>query len=286
MSNVTTSALDTAAARLLPALPRAAAALARSLPADAALVAGEIDDGSAGRNRLLPAGARCVSAGLNGDVQGTIALIVSGAMAEAIEHGPVLNQELLAGLEPGLGDAALALAEAAAVDIRVEAPQELAAEIALGSPVDGSAFLAVALLDGTDHVATLAVVVRDAPAFAATAAPAGDDIEVVDEESVDFQPLVSTEPPANAHRSLELLADVEMGVTAELGRTRMTVKDLLAMAPGSVIELDRTAGSPVDVLVNGTLVARGEVVVIDEEFAVRISEIIGLDQTARSRRQS
>jgi flagellar motor switch protein FliN/FliY len=68
-----------------------------------------------------------------------------------------------------------------------------------------------------------------------------------------------------------------MQVTAELGRTRMTVRDLLALTPGSVVELDRLAGSPVDVLVNGTLVARGEVVVIDEEFGVRISEIIGLE---------
>lgn len=73
----------------------------------------------------------------------------------------------------------------------------------------------------------------------------------------------------------DLLHDVEMGVTAELGRTRMLVKDVLALGPGSVIELDRTVGSPVDVLVNGTLVARGEVVVIDEEFAVRITEVIG-----------
>jgi flagellar motor switch protein FliN/FliY len=66
-----------------------------------------------------------------------------------------------------------------------------------------------------------------------------------------------------------------MGVTAELGRTRMTVRDLLSLTPGSVVELDRAAGSPVDVLVNGTLIARGEVVVIDEEFGIRISEIIG-----------
>ena len=285
MSPLTTSALEAAAARLLPALPRAAAALARSLPADAALVAGEIDDGSQGRNRLLPADARCVSAGLNGAVQGTLALVVSGAMAEAIEHGPVLNQQLVAGLEPALADAVAALEEGIDNNLRVEAPQEIVAEIALGSPADGSAFLAVALLDGAQHVATLAVVIREAPAFAAGGLGAGDDVRVGEEESVDFQPLVGQAPSPQPNRSLELLADVEMGVTAELGRTRMTVKDLLAMAPGSVIELDRTAGSPVDVLVNGTLVARGEVVVIDEEFAVRISEIIGLDQTSRSRRQ-
>jgi flagellar motor switch protein FliN/FliY len=65
-----------------------------------------------------------------------------------------------------------------------------------------------------------------------------------------------------------------MEVTAELGRHRMTVRDLMSLQPGSVIELDRAAGSPVDVLVNGALLAHGEVVVIDEEFGVRVSEIV------------
>jgi len=78
-------------------------------------------------------------------------------------------------------------------------------------------------------------------------------------------------------RPLAILKDVEMGVTAELGRRRMTVRDLLALTPGSVIELDRAAGSPVDVLVNGTLIARGEVVVIDEEFGIRIAEIVAAE---------
>ena len=68
-----------------------------------------------------------------------------------------------------------------------------------------------------------------------------------------------------------------MDVTVELGRARMPVRDLLAITPGAVIELDRAAGSPVDVLVNGTLIARGEVVVVDEEFGIRISEIVGID---------
>ena len=65
-----------------------------------------------------------------------------------------------------------------------------------------------------------------------------------------------------------------MGVSVELGRTRMTVRELLALTPGAIVELDRAAGSPVDLLVNGTLIARGEVVVVDEEFAVRITEIV------------
>lgn len=84
-------------------------------------------------------------------------------------------------------------------------------------------------------------------------------------------------PSADSARvsSLQMLADVEMHVTAELGRTRMNVAELLALGAGSVIELDRAAGSPIDLLVNGTLIARGEVVVVDEEYGVRLTEIVG-----------
>jgi flagellar motor switch protein FliN len=81
---------------------------------------------------------------------------------------------------------------------------------------------------------------------------------------------------------LDLLSNVEMEVTAELGRTRMTVRDLLSLTPGMVVELDKVAGSPIDMFVNGTLIAHGEVVVIDEEFGIRISEIVGpTAETAR-----
>jgi flagellar motor switch protein FliN len=65
------------------------------------------------------------------------------------------------------------------------------------------------------------------------------------------------------------------GVTAELGRCHMSIREVLSLTPGAVIDLDRAAGAPVDVLVNGTVIARGEVVVIDEEFGIRISEILG-----------
>ena len=77
-----------------------------------------------------------------------------------------------------------------------------------------------------------------------------------------------------AQRDLQMLADVSMTVTIELGRTTVSVRDLLSMAEGSVIELDQAAGAPVDVLVNGTSVARGDVVVVDEELGVRITEVI------------
>ncbi|WP_432511002.1 flagellar motor switch protein FliN [Kineococcus sp. SYSU DK001] len=79
---------------------------------------------------------------------------------------------------------------------------------------------------------------------------------------------------AGPRRTMDLLRDVQMDVTVELGRTSMTVQDLLALTPGSVVELDRAAGSPADVLVNGQLIARGEVVVVDEDYAIRITEIV------------
>jgi flagellar motor switch protein FliN/FliY len=87
----------------------------------------------------------------------------------------------------------------------------------------------------------------------------------------------ATAASAASSWGIDMLRDVEMEVTCELGRTRMTVRQLLALAPGDVVELDRLAGSPADLLVNGTLLARGEVVVVDESFGVRITEIITQD---------
>ena len=74
--------------------------------------------------------------------------------------------------------------------------------------------------------------------------------------------------------SLDLLLDVPLQVTVELGRARKLVRDILNLAAGSIIELDKLAGEPVDVLVNGKLVARGEVVVVDENFGVRVTDVV------------
>ena len=71
-----------------------------------------------------------------------------------------------------------------------------------------------------------------------------------------------------------MLMDVDMELTVELGRTKRSIRDILSMGEGTVIELDKLAGEPVDILVNSKLVARGEVVVIDESFGVRVTEII------------
>jgi flagellar motor switch protein FliN/FliY len=81
-------------------------------------------------------------------------------------------------------------------------------------------------------------------------------------------------PNAGFDQNLDLLMNVPLHVTAELGKCKMAVADVLKLGTGSVIELDRLAGGPVDLLVNDKLVARGEVVAIDENFGVRITELI------------
>ena len=88
-----------------------------------------------------------------------------------------------------------------------------------------------------------------------------------------FGPLTSA-AAAYVPSNIDLLAGLEMNVSVELGRTDMTVADVLALGPGSVVELDRLAGEPVDILVNDRLIARGEVVVVDENFGVRVVEVL------------
>lgn len=82
---------------------------------------------------------------------------------------------------------------------------------------------------------------------------------------------------------IELLGDVDLHVTIELGRTEMLVEDVLRLQGGSVVELDKLAGDPVDVHVNGRLVARGEVLVLNDNFCIRISEIlVNLEEQAEA----
>jgi flagellar motor switch protein FliN/FliY len=75
-------------------------------------------------------------------------------------------------------------------------------------------------------------------------------------------------------KELEFLLDIPLEVTVELGRARMLLKDLLQIGEGSIIELEKLAGEPLEILVNNKLVARGEAVVVNEKFGIRISEII------------
>ena len=86
-----------------------------------------------------------------------------------------------------------------------------------------------------------------------------------------------TENPAKESqpsRRLELLLDVPLELSVELGRTRMSIQELLSLGPGSVIELDKVAGEPLDILINDRLVARGEAVVVNDKFGIRITDIV------------
>jgi flagellar motor switch protein FliN len=80
--------------------------------------------------------------------------------------------------------------------------------------------------------------------------------------------------PDTSHRNLTLILDIPLRVAVELGRTKMVVNDLLNLGQGSVIELNKLAGEPMEVLVNDKLVARGEAVVVNEKFGVRLTDII------------
>lgn len=88
------------------------------------------------------------------------------------------------------------------------------------------------------------------------------------------RPVVTT--PGNLSR----ISNVEMSLTVEIGRTRMAVRDLLALEPGAVVELDRSAGTPADILLNGKLIAHGDIVVVDQDYAVRITKILDAPESA------
>ena len=93
-------------------------------------------------------------------------------------------------------------------------------------------------------------------------------------QPAQFQPFSGDMDIAGQKENINLIMDVPLNVTVELGRTSKSIQEILEFAPGTIIELDKIAGEPVDVLVNGKFVAKGEVVVIEESFGVRITEII------------
>lgn len=89
-----------------------------------------------------------------------------------------------------------------------------------------------------------------------------------------FKPLVTDKDAAIARHDIDLILDIPVQMTVELGRTKIAIKNLLQLAQGSVIELEGLAGEPMDVLVNGCLIAQGEVVVVNDRFGIRLTDII------------
>ncbi len=101
----------------------------------------------------------------------------------------------------------------------------------------------------------------------------GSGREVTEVHPVRFGDL-SPEPASGSGQNLELLLDVVVELSVEIGRARLTVEELMELRRGSVIELDKLAGEPADVLVNGKPIARGEIVLLDEKFGVKINDIV------------
>jgi flagellar motor switch protein FliN/FliY len=90
----------------------------------------------------------------------------------------------------------------------------------------------------------------------------------------DFPDLGAAGASTGGKPNIEMVKDIQVMLTVELGRTDMLIQDILELTPGKVIELDRLAGEPLDIVVNGKLLAKGEVVVVDENFGVRLTQII------------
>lgn len=250
-----------------------AEAAAQSLPAVTPLILGPVQPGSPHVTAAFAGGA---IADLDGGVPGSVAILIGKELVDALASSPLGGLDVAAAIQPAIDAAALRLGararSARTLDLDADG-FDITTEL-------GAAFSTVPLI-GLGIAA--AVLVPDATLAGAREPLTADDdhssmlgagapVDMAPAVDAPFIPAFGTTvlPP----RGLELLHGVDMEVTVELGRTRMTVRDLLALTPGAVLELDRAAGSPADLLVNGRLVARGEVVVVDEDFGLRVTEIV------------
>ncbi|MGI5236650.1 flagellar motor switch protein FliN [Dactylosporangium sp. CA-139066] len=202
----------------------------------------------------LGVSGQAVRARFTGAAQGEVAIVVTQDLVEALANSPMGSLDLSQAVRPALEAAAAVLGP-----VVVDPGELLEPAQALGELVAAGGVLVPLVADELGVQAAVGLAVA-----AEVMGGQGGGAEAPERERG------RSGPPA-----FDLLHDVEMEVTAELGRTRMSVRELLSLAPGAVIELDRAAGGPADLLVNGRLIARGEVVVIDENFGIRITEIVG-----------
>ena len=101
------------------------------------------------------------------------------------------------------------------------------------------------------------------------------------QEAASFQDFAGTNAKGSTHNDIDFILDIPVQLTVELGRTKIAIKNLLQLAQGSVVELDGMAGEPMDVLVNGCLIAQGEVVVVNDKFGIRLTDIISPSERIR-----
>jgi flagellar motor switch protein FliN/FliY len=221
----------------------AAQSAAEVLPSQVPLVPGAI----VGLDSVLmsiPQDAVAVHADALGSEPGTVVAVLGRDLVDALSASPMGSLPVAEALRSALGIGALG-------------------PVASSSPAE-----AITLLQGRD----VAVVPLQAD---------GVDVAWL-AVATDTPAPAASQSLAGSGSGMELLQDVVMEVSAELGRTTMTVRELLSLQPGAVVELDRLAGSPADLLVNGRLIARGEVVVVDEDYALKITELVAVTVPGRA----
>ena len=102
------------------------------------------------------------------------------------------------------------------------------------------------------------------------------------EETAETESRPASKPDKIGSEKLKILESIEVNISIEVGRTEMTIKDLLLLNEGSVIELDRLAGEPLDILVNGAIIAKGEVVMVGERYGIRFTDIVDPEERVES----
>ena len=195
---------------------------------------------------------QAITARFSGAAVGEVVVVVGQDLADALKESPLGELDLTAAVRPALEAAARAFGPTV-----LDPGQLMDPSVALSAIAAKDGAVSVPLLDGGAVRAVIALALTPWPSDGGGGG-------------------VATRTPSGAavRGGLDMLHDVEMEVSAELGRTRMSVRELLSLSPGAIVELDRAAGSPADLLVNGRLIARGEVVVVDENFGIRITEIV------------
>lgn len=232
---------------------KAALALVELIPSDVPLAVRSVE-----ADDLAPTGAGVV-ANVVGAVSAELVVVVGETVDRALGGAGGASVSLADALRPSLQAASDSFGEGVLSDVRI-APD--ASDLLV---VPGTHLFALTVADEVQG--WFAVRIKQAPAAAAPAPEA----KPVDEKNIRPMDLTNMS-------TMRMLYDVEMTLTAEIGRAKLPVRQVLELVPGAVIELDRVAGSPADLMVNGRLIARGEVVVVDEDYGLRVTEIVDLGQ--------